>query len=506
MGLFGDPNIEKMVKKGNVKGLVKLLEHKDDLTRKKAIEALVNVDEPSVIEPIIQKIRRTWEPRFDVNEWKYGAINTLFDPLKKYYDTRVYSLLVDLYPHINPGVGAYKAERLKNEIEVYFEKAGSQAYESLVQMLNELYASKDQYFYKHKGILSLLAKTGDNRTHKLLMDQLDMQGNNDIKDHAHWLLGEIKSKGAVNKLIAELEDDHLVHGAIRALGSIGDVTAVDPLLELLQTHSDPGARSGAGHALGELRDRKAVAALASALNDTDIYVRSSVVEALEKIGDQRALKPLCEAMLGQKMAGSATVYAMDAIDKMYDQSCKEALIQMALSYPLDDVRERSMKILKKYLDTDSFNKINVRSREREKPLAKDKVRKEIVSQDERSVASAFAKQAITDNYRTLNVVVPDNGHLAGLVYMLLIKVHHVPRESVVQLGYTATDLQNSQLLNQRKPFVIVPKDIINNRPCVFHLPKWTNRIAAIQHLDNEVFTISIPCEQDEFQFKPGWLA
>ena len=126
--------------------------------------------------------------------------------------------------------------------------------------------------------------------------------------------------------------------------------------------------------------------------------------------------------------------------------------------------------------------------------------------EEGKIASALARQAIKEDQNALKVIVADNGHLAGVVFTLLAKVHRIPKDRITQLGYTSSDQQNAQFLEQKKHFVIVPKDIINNRPCVFHLPDGTKHIDAIQYLDDEVFAMPITCESGEFQFKPGWFA
>jgi len=55
-------------------------------------------------------------------------------------------------------------------------------------------------------------------------------------------------------------------------------------------------RRAAVDALGELRDRRAVAPAIAALKDADRLVRLSAARALRQIKDPRAIEPLIEAM------------------------------------------------------------------------------------------------------------------------------------------------------------------------------------------------------------------
>ena len=128
------------------------------------------------------------------------------------------------------------------------------------------------------------------------------------------------------------------------------------------------------------------------------------------------------------------------------------------------------------------------------------------TQERSKIASALARQAVEEDEHALKVIVADDGNLAGMVSTLLVKVHRVSKDKITQLGYTSSDQQNDQLLKQKRPFVIVPKDIINNRPCIFYLPEGTNRVTSIQFLDGEIFAMPITCEGTEFRFKPGWFS
>jgi len=62
------------------------------------------------------------------------------------------------------------------------------------------------------------------------------------------------------------------------------------------THPDPGVRTAAAVALGELGEGGTIPARAEALNDREWSVRLAVVEALGRIGGPRAIPPLMDAL------------------------------------------------------------------------------------------------------------------------------------------------------------------------------------------------------------------
>lgn len=121
-------------------------------------------------------------------------------------------------------------------------------------------------------------------------------------------------------------------------------------------------------------------------------------------------------------------------------------------------------------------------------------------------ASKLAQRAVQEGDGALKVIVVDDGSVAATVFKLLTKAQRVPKNQITQLGYSASDERNDQLLAQTRPFVIVPKDIVNNRPCVFRLPEGVRRVAAIQFLDGDVFSLSVHCDGDEHRFPLGWFS
>ncbi len=71
-------------------------------------------------------------------------------------------------------------------------------------------------------------------------------------------------------------------GAVTALGKIGDVRAVEPLIAILKDVK-ANARDGAAISLGRIGDARALEPLDQALTDDDAFVRETAEIALEMI-------------------------------------------------------------------------------------------------------------------------------------------------------------------------------------------------------------------------------
>jgi HEAT repeat protein len=71
---------------------------------------------------------------------------------------------------------------------------------------------------------------------------------------------------------------------VSALGKIGDKRAVKPLCDLLINDKESRVRASAARALGELKDQAAVTPLIGALKDSDSQVRGDAASALDSLG------------------------------------------------------------------------------------------------------------------------------------------------------------------------------------------------------------------------------
>jgi hypothetical protein len=87
--------------------------------------------------------------------------------------------------------------------------------------------------------------------------------------------------------------------AVKALGELGDESAVDALGQLLLSDSDKKVRRAATDALAEIGSPQALRELGRALKDQDLVVQRNAEEAIVSIGGEQTLTLLREAARDQ---------------------------------------------------------------------------------------------------------------------------------------------------------------------------------------------------------------
>jgi len=112
-------------------------------------------------------------------------------------------------------------------------------------------------------------------------------------------------------------------GAADALGRIGSLEAVEPLIHALDDE-DNNVRRGATDALGRIGSLEAVEPLIHALGDDNSYVRSGATMALGSIGSLEAVEPLIHA-LGDE-GSSVIIGATMALGRIGGMEAVEQLI------------------------------------------------------------------------------------------------------------------------------------------------------------------------------------
>lgn len=142
-----------------------------------------------------------------------------------------------------------------------------------------------------------------------------------VRRRAALTLGQLKERRAVGVLIATLQDNATVWDAAGdaawALGEIGDVQAIEPLIWALEY---PYVALRAIESLAKLNDRRAVEPLIRFLERTG---DSSVATVLGNFGDRRAVEPLIAAL--QHPNPSLRFYAARALGKLRDKRALSAL-------------------------------------------------------------------------------------------------------------------------------------------------------------------------------------
>ncbi|MGQ9908138.1 MAG: HEAT repeat domain-containing protein, partial [Candidatus Flexifilum sp.] len=140
-----------------------------------------------------------------------------------------------------------------------------------------------------------LGELGDVRAVAPLIDRLKDR-DSDVRRAADEALVQIGA-ASVAPLIECLKDEvwNVKRAAAQALGKLKDRRAVAPLIECLKD-GDWEVRRAAAWALVQLGDVRAVAPLIACLEDQEDWVRGAAAEALGQLGDVRAVAPLIECL------------------------------------------------------------------------------------------------------------------------------------------------------------------------------------------------------------------
>lgn len=144
-------------------------------------------------------------------------------------------------------------------------------------------------------------------TPEIALANLNQKEDLGLRYYAAWWLGKfrVKTPEVVESLINALKDREdrapdggfpLRRNAAKALGKLGDLRAVEPLIDCFQCD--------------------------------DYYVRESAAQGLEMLGDARAILPLINLLDNAVKDGELTNYALDAvIGKPYLNQPYEAIIE-----------------------------------------------------------------------------------------------------------------------------------------------------------------------------------
>ncbi|MCK4734678.1 MAG: HEAT repeat domain-containing protein [Methanophagales archaeon] len=259
--------ISSLVKIGEpaVEPLIQALEDENRDIRWSAAEALEKIGEPA-IKPLINSLN---DDETDIRE-------TSAEILGRIGDNRAVDPLIHALGDENSGVRRKVAEAL-----------GSIGDKEAIEPL--IHASKDEKIDVRREAMIALDNMGWRPPS--VFEQVDY-----LITTKKW--NEIINIGepAVESLIQILEDKssdvNYRVGAVAALGRIGDVRAVEPLIQALEDE-DSYVRYKAVEVLGNLRDKRLVETFIQALKDENIPVRKKAAEALIRIGEP-AIEPLAK--------------------------------------------------------------------------------------------------------------------------------------------------------------------------------------------------------------------
>ena len=167
-------------------------------------------------------------------------------------------------------------------------------------------------------------------------------------------LGEARIRGAVDSLVALLDDPHVEVrvSAIRALGEIGDPRAVPAMIE---HGSDPSVpfRTAMCRSLGQLEDPRAVPLLGRFLRDMDDRMRLAAAKALADIPGRESADALVGVLLRDE---SETIQEQAAkLLRRSDATLVARRIQESVKSGDDRVRANAARALGELADRSSIS-------------------------------------------------------------------------------------------------------------------------------------------------------
>ncbi len=120
-----------------------------------------------------------------------------------------------------------------------------------------------------------------------------------IRREAVRSLTELGAKDALEPLIKVLKDeteiDHVRRFAAEGLASFGDEKAIEPLLEA-SAHKSHRIRQGAIWGLSQFDTKRLLNFFIGLVKDQDSEVQALAIQALIRIGDKQAVKPLLDLL------------------------------------------------------------------------------------------------------------------------------------------------------------------------------------------------------------------
>jgi len=279
------PDIDEMERNRDIEGLIKLLSSKDCITRKEAVVALKKIADKRALFPLIHALKyEKWHDKYavmaSVRENAAEALGLLRDRSA-----------------VEPLI---KALRTDEDKDVRWKSAwalGNTGDKNAVEPL--IYALYDEHWPIRRFAASALGKIGDKKSVGSLISALNDEDWH-VRKYAALALGKIGDERAVKPLVNALSDSDsdVRWKAVAALGKMKNV-AVKPLIEAFNS-GNWRIRGKAAEALGNIGDLGAIQPLINALTgrkkDGNKYVRGKVAEALGKIGDEKAVEPLIAAM------------------------------------------------------------------------------------------------------------------------------------------------------------------------------------------------------------------
>jgi HEAT repeat protein len=262
MGLLGPPDVKKMLARKDVGGLIKALRYKDSQIRQKAAHALGDIRDKKACEALLLALddEDSYVCALSVEALGYLKDSRAVDPLvrilqrntidttsknaslaiKRIGDPPPNSILVDLLSHKSKNVREDIAELLykrgwkpgTDELKVKYYVAQEKWYKTVQlgtigvdPLINALIDISSQ-----EKAAEALGEIGDKKAVPYLISVLDRRGRRETNCAVIKALGKIGDVTALDVLGSLLEDDDLVYDVAQAIGQIGGDQAADYLM------------------------------------------------------------------------------------------------------------------------------------------------------------------------------------------------------------------------------------------------------------------------------------
>jgi len=150
-------------------------------------------------------------------------------------------------------------------------------------------------------------------------------------------LGKARAKAAVRSLLLALlhKSPKLRSASAEALGRIGDVRSVTPLLRVLGADEATEVREQAAKALGLLKDARAVPALVKTLEAPEASLRVFAIDALGELGETSVVEGLSQMLTTDRNPGVRQSLVV-ALGKLGDARALPALEAMMKDNQTDE--------------------------------------------------------------------------------------------------------------------------------------------------------------------------
>jgi len=357
--LFGPPNVEKMLAKKDVEGLIKALQFKEPDIRAKAADAIGKIAHyaTSAVDPLIATLKDSSTDVRRATAETLGKIGNTraFEPLTtalKDTDSNVRKAATEAcQKQVRSLVDELSQESKCNKARTVLSGLGNVAVTALVEAVADRKAEWE-WQAAEKELASL-----DAERRNMIYSLIERLGGN--YGNATSILEQLPLDARqliANMFFLKLSNDQMQRKRIAAMAllcemlpKIGDVNAVHFLISMLKD-INIGVRKEAVLALAQIGDGRAVESLVSALRDKDKDMREAAAKALEKLNPDWPKTEEAKKQVPQFIASlcdkdkDVREKAKLAIIKIGDASAVEPLIAI-LKHSNDDVREAAVEAL-----------------------------------------------------------------------------------------------------------------------------------------------------------------